>query len=108
MSAQPWAADREWAGVEAGKKNNLCLQSPSASPRAWHSIDGAKTPAMAASRPAKQEHWFDYHGASIYRQDADLLRPGQWLNDTLITFAVDYIAHELARDAESWEFCHSG
>lgn len=62
--------------------------------------------ASAASFPGATEHWFDYCGASVYQADVDLLRPGQWLNDIVITFAVDYVSHELAPDRTSWRFCH--
>ena len=36
----------------------------------------------------------DYHDAVLYESDLALLRPGGWLNDRVINFALRYYEHE--------------
>lgn len=35
-----------------------------------------------------------YHDAYLYAADIHLLEPGEWLNDAVITFAMEYLSHE--------------
>jgi len=60
---------------------------------------------MAAAGPRSV---LEFYGTSIYKADLELLEPGQWLNDSLITFAMDYCANKLAAGRKDWAFVHPG
>jgi Ulp1 family protease len=49
-----------------------------------------------------------YHGTTLYDEDIALLRPSQWLNDSLVTFAMDYLAHKVHGGDDRARFCHPG
>ena len=61
---------------------------------------------MAAAERAFESATF--HGTTLYPADLALLAPGGWLNDSLLTFAMDYLAHVVHAGDESLCFCHPG
>ena len=46
-----------------------------------------------------------YESVSVYEHDVRTLRPGAWLNDNIVAFAMDYLQHEhFAAHAHRWRF----
>ncbi|KAI9481730.1 hypothetical protein H4R22_001544 [Coemansia sp. RSA 1290] len=41
---------------------------------------------------------FTYHNSSVYRGDAQSLRDGQWLNDSILSFYFEYIRFEILKN----------
>ncbi|KAJ2849230.1 hypothetical protein IWW36_002782 [Coemansia brasiliensis] len=40
---------------------------------------------------------FSYHSSTVYRSDAQSLRDGQWLNDSILSFYFEYIRFEILK-----------
>jgi sentrin-specific protease 8 len=50
----------------------------------------------------------EYHGTSIYDTDLKTLEEGQWLNDSIMTFAMDFIDNNVVPESSKTALCHPG
>ena len=50
----------------------------------------------------------EFHSSIVNAEDVALLEPGEWFNDALLTFAMEYCAHVTGSGREGWEFVHPG
>lgn len=58
--------------------------------------------------PMASASLLDYRGTSLYAEDVNTLSPGQWLNDQVIAFAMDFISEEVVPSTRKVALCHPG